>query len=251
MAYCTGGFEHSYFKTHSDMRHCQTAGVKHRTVTLFRAIGLCGGSPDLLRRAVQEGEMQEVVDPQDPTKRLYRYREYEDSDMAQVTHCTQSGAKGSAAQGPVTGFDLAVTWQDAGTAAGSAAGHGVPLPGNASASTGAKLALMDGSELQKSQTLVDNACNKGSTVIYAGEKAIAVLPADEPLTACIREPFASALAAANRHMDELKALGIKLQSGMCMVTAAAVQGKVDDLQQALKTVQSFTAACPKARPSAK
>ena len=231
------------------MRHCQTAGVKHRTVTLFRAIGLCGGSPDLLRRAVQEGEMQ-VVDPQDPTTRLYRYREHKDSDMAQVTHCTQSGAKGSAPQGPVTGFDLAVTWQNAGTAAGSA-GHPVPLPGNASASTGAKLALMDGSELQKSQTLVDNACNKGSTVIYAGEKAIAVLPADEPLTACIRVPFASALASANRHMDELKALGIKLQSGTCMVTAAAVQGKVDDLQLALKTVHSFTAACPKARPSAK
>ena len=52
-------------------------------------------------------------------------------------------------------------------------------------------------------------------------------------------------------MDELKALGIKLQSGSCMVTATAVQSKVDDLQLALKTVHSFTAACPKARPSAK
>ena len=86
LAYCTGGYERAYFKTHSEMRHCQTAGVKHRTVTLFRAIGLCGGNADVLRRAVQEGDMQELVDPQDPTKRLYRFREYEDSDMAQVMH---------------------------------------------------------------------------------------------------------------------------------------------------------------------
>jgi len=166
MAYKNKGFAHPLFKTHHLLSTVKEAQQKQHVVPRAVMLGTCGGKEAFLE-GLRNGDIEEVVHPEDPGKLLYKYKSFSESCTVRKAQVAKSTGH-SAEEDPLAQLDF--SWALQGTGAQSSAQLALeqeaaqkPLP------------LEDASAAQRVLLRVEDAVRAGAAALFKSKKALAVL----------------------------------------------------------------------------